>query len=172
MDHGYHIRLATAHDLSALPDIERRAAIRFHEFGLGDTFATILTPAAALDEGLKAQRLWVAQNNTAELVGFALASRVGEQAHLDELDVLPEYGQRGIGSALVETVCQWARRSGFSAITLTTLSQVPWNAQFYERLGFCILNEDRLTGALKELLQAEIAGGLPSQHRVAMQREL
>ena len=168
----YHIRLACPSDLPLLPEIERHAASRFSDFDLADTLAAILTPPTALREGLASQRLWVAQRADGNVIGFALADVVGGQAHLDELDVLPEYGRRGIGSALVETVCHWARRSGFSTITLTTLRHVPWNAPFYERLGFSIVPDERLTHALKELLQAETDSGLPSQHRVAMQRDL
>jgi len=172
MKHNYHIRPAQDTDLPALPDIERRAAALFQDFGLADTFATVLTPSESYQEGLEARRLWVAEDSEGHLLGFALAGVVAGSAHLDELDVLPEYGRRGIGSALVETVCQWARELGFPAITLTTLSQIPWNAPFYERLGFRILQPDETAAALRDLLQSEIERGLPGQNRVAMRREL
>jgi GNAT superfamily N-acetyltransferase len=172
MNRDFYIRLAQLDDLPALPDIERRAATPFQEYGLADIFATIVTPVEAFQAGLDEQRLWVAVDRNGQLLGFALASVVGGNAHLDELDVLPEQGRRGIGSALVETVCQWARRSGFAAITLTTLSHIPWNAPFYERLGFRILKAHELPGPLRDLLQAEIERGLPGQNRVAMRREL
>jgi GNAT superfamily N-acetyltransferase len=97
---------------------------------------------------------------------------VGDNAHLNELDVHPAYGKRGLGTALVEAVCEWARVSNYRAITLTTLRYIPWNAPWYQRLGFRILEDDELTAPLCELLHDEIRRGLPADQRVAMRREL
>ena len=38
--------------------------------------------------------------------------------------------------ALIEHVAGWARAHGSPALTLTTFTEVPWNAPYYERLGF------------------------------------
>jgi ribosomal protein S18 acetylase RimI-like enzyme len=103
-------------------------------------------------------------------VGFALADEIGGNAHLDELDVCPAHGQRGLGTALVEVVCHWAKASGYRAITLTTLRHIPWNAPWYQRLGFRVLEEHELSAALHQLLQEEIQRGLPADQRVAMRR--
>lgn len=168
----YHIRLARLDDLSALPDIERAANALFADFGLAEQLSDILTPIASLREGVQADRLWVAVDETDQPVGFALASVVGDNAHLDELDVHPAHGRRGLGVALVEMVCDWARSSGYSAITLTTLRHIPWNAPWYQRLGFRVLEEDELSAALRALLQDEIQRGLPADQRVAMRRNL
>ncbi len=169
---GYHIRAARAEDLAALPDIEREAAARFAPYGLVEPLSNILTPIELLYEGVKADRLWVAVNEADRPVGFALASVIGGNAHLDELDVHPTHGERGLGTALVEAVCNWAKASGFSALTLTTLCHIPWNAPWYQRLGFRILEEAELTTALRALLCEEIQRGLPAKQRVAMRREL
>lgn len=48
----------------------------------------------------------------------------------------PEHGRRGIGGALVGSVCDWARASGIASVTLTTYREIPWNEPFYRRLGF------------------------------------
>ncbi len=168
----YHVRLARDEDLNALPDIEREAAIRFAPYGLAEPLSNILTSIASLREGLQADRLWVAADGDDRPVGFALAGVVGENAHLAELDVHPAHSRRGLGTALVETVCDWARDSGYRAITLTTLRHIPWNAPWYQRLGFRILSEDELTAALSDLLHDEIQRGLPADQRVAMRRDL
>jgi GNAT superfamily N-acetyltransferase len=168
----YHIRLARIDDLSALPDIERAATALFADYGLADQLAAILTPIDSLREGVQADRLWVAADELDHPVGFALADIVGDNAHLDELDVHPAHGRRGLGAALVEAVCDWARASGYRAITLTTLRHIPWNAPWYQRLGFRVLEESELSTALRDLLQEEIQRGLPADQRVAMQREL
>jgi GNAT superfamily N-acetyltransferase len=168
----YHIRLARLDDLSALPDIERAANALFADFGLAEQLANILTPIESLRAGVSTDRLWVAADEIDRPVGFALASVVGDNAHLDELDVHPAHGRRGLGAALVEAVCDWARASGYRAITMTTLRHIPWNAPWYQRLGFRVLEDNELSPALRDLLHEEIQRGLPADQRVAMRREL
>ncbi|HET6966393.1 MAG TPA: GNAT family N-acetyltransferase [Acidimicrobiales bacterium] len=69
-------------------------------------------------------------------VGFAEVDVVDGTAHLAQLSVLPEHGRQGIGRALVEAACDWARGAGHDAITLTTFADIPFNAPWYRRLGF------------------------------------
>jgi GNAT superfamily N-acetyltransferase len=170
--HGYHIRLARTDDLTVLPDIERAANALFADYGLAEQLSDLLTPIESLREGAKIDRLWVAADETDRPVGFALASVVGDNAHLDELDVHPAHGRRGLGAALVEAVCDWAKASGYRVITLTTLRHIPWNAPWYQRLGFRVLEENELSPALRDLLREEIQRGLPADQRVAMRRAL
>jgi len=172
LENGYKIRSAVAANLPRLPEIEREAAALFSEFDLADVFGHILTPASDLEEGLRSGRLWVATAPDNSVVGFALACVVGGNAHLDELDVLPKHGRRGIGTALVEAFLRWATESGFRAATLTTLRHVPWNAPFYQRLGFRVVAARDLSSALCRLLRREIERGLPAENRVAMQRSI
>lgn len=172
MRDGYVIRSAVASDLPRLPGIERSAAALFEQFGLAGLFARISTPSSDLEEGLRSGRLWVATVADDELVGFALASVVGDNAHLDELDVVPPQGRRGVGTALVEAFLRWAHASGFPGATLTTLQHVPWNAPFYQRFGFRVVEPRELSPALSELLRQEIERGLPAENRVAMYRRI
>jgi GNAT superfamily N-acetyltransferase len=168
----YHIRLARNDDLIALPDIERAANALFADYGLAEQLSDCLTPIESLREGVKIDRLWVAAAEADCPVGFALASIVGDNAHLDELDVHPAHGRRGLGAALVAAVCDWAKAAGYRAITLTTLRHIPWNAPWYQRLGFRVLEENEMSEALRDLLQEEIQRGLPADQRAAMRREL
>jgi GNAT superfamily N-acetyltransferase len=169
---GYHVRLARDADLIVLPGIEQAANTFFADYGLAEHLSNILTPIDSLREGANADRLWVAADETDQPVGFALAVVVGDNAHLDELDVHPAHGRRGLGAALVASVCDWARASGYRAITLTTLLHIPWNALWYQQLGFRVLEENELSQALRDLLHEEIQRGLPADQRVAMQRDL
>ncbi|HWN82061.1 MAG TPA: GNAT family N-acetyltransferase [Candidatus Udaeobacter sp.] len=166
----YYIRAATLADLPALPAIER-AANRLFAADPGAA-PPVLTPPDDLAAGCAGGRLWVAIEQGVGLVGFALGGVVGENAHLDELDVRPEHGRRGIGTALVATFLAWARAQGYAAATLTTLSHIPWNRPFYERIGFGMLAPDELTPELRELLAFEIARGLPAEGRIAMRMPL
>jgi GNAT superfamily N-acetyltransferase len=69
-------------------------------------------------------------------VGFVCLELVDGTAHVDQLSVLPEFGRRGIGRALLETAIGWAVSSGYGELTLTTYRDVPFNAPFYRTLGF------------------------------------
>jgi ribosomal protein S18 acetylase RimI-like enzyme len=172
MDPSYRIRQARHEDLPLLTQIEREAAIRFKPFGLAELLAAIVTPQEILVEACAEGHVWVAVGADDTPVGFAVASVIDGVAHLDELDVHPSHGRRGLGTALVETVCQWASDAGFAAMTLSTLRDIPWNAPFYERLGFRILRSDELTPGLQCLIEVEAEYGLPPQGRVIMRREL
>lgn len=169
---SYTIRLANSGDLSLLSEIERAAATLFAPYALDQLFSTILTPLYVFAEGQQAGQLWVAVDAQDQSVGFALASQLGGNAHLDELDVHPEHGRRGLGTQLVNIVCSWARQQGYPAVTLTTLEYIPWNAPYYARLGFRQLAPTELTPELQELLQIEIEHGLPAKGRVAMRLDL
>jgi GNAT superfamily N-acetyltransferase len=166
---GYVIREGTRGDAASLLDIERAAAIRFAPFGLARLMAEVVTPLEDLVAGADAGSLFVAEEG-ASLVGFALSSPLDGGLHLDELDVLPSAGRRGIGTALVHAVVEHARRRGFPHVTLSTLASVPWNAPWYARLGFRALAACELTPVLAALLEHERSRGLPMADRVLMRR--
>ena len=163
--------MARSLDVGGLGEIERAAAALFEPYGLAELFADT-TPVEKLLAAVRDGRLWVAVDTRAGVVGFALAAVVGGSAHLDELDVHPEHGRRGIGGALVGAVVAWARLRRFPSLTLNTMRDVPWNAPFYERLGFVVLRDDELSEALRALRRLEIEHGLPGERRVSMRLSL
>jgi GNAT superfamily N-acetyltransferase len=164
----YQIFPATPEDVPALPAIEHAAGEMFSEYA----FTADLPPyPTSLEDFYEAQAqncLWVARVDDGAPIGFALVELFGESAHLEELDVSPDHGRRGIGTKLVREVIEWARATGVTAITLTTFREIPWNAPFYERLGFRALQFEDLTSELRERVEEEERAGLPRQLRVAM----
>jgi ribosomal protein S18 acetylase RimI-like enzyme len=114
----------------------------------------------------------VALDDEGDPVGFAVASVWGRRVHLDELDMLPEHGCRGVGSALLRAVEKWARNSDYTEITLTTLRDVPWNAPLYSRIGFEAIPEEELDEELLRRLSDESALGLERSRRVAVRKSL
>ena len=163
------IALAGGDDLPHLADVERRACQLFLEVpGIGD-LPLYLTPARDFESAWRQGRLWVARlAEGGAPVGFALVERVGEEWHLEEMDVLPEHGRRGLGRALLAAACAWVVAQGQRTLTLTTFRDVPWNAPFYERCGFRRLAEHELTAALRAQIADEASHGLPPETRVAM----
>jgi GNAT superfamily N-acetyltransferase len=104
-------------------------------------------------------------------VGFARVEIIDARtAHLEEIDVCPAHGRRGLGTRLVTEVCEWAASAGYESVTLTTFRDVPWNGPFYERLGFRVVPGAELSAALRAIVEAEARRGLDPSRRVTMER--
>lgn len=166
-DGGYRIAVARPRDLAAIGAIERSAA----QLLLGHAPASVLaetTSETDLQEAQSSGRLWVALVDDAP-VGFALVELLApDLPHLEEVDVHPEHGRRGLGTALVRAVCDWTHRSGYRELTLTTFRSVPWNMPFYRRLGFEEVPADELRSELVAVVADETARGLDPRRRVVM----
>ena len=165
------IRPGREADIAALLEVERRASALLLGHGAHDLFAMHSLSQDDLSRGVCNESLRVAQLG-GQAVGFALYGELDGHAHLFEMDVLPEYGRQGIGSALLEDVCVQAWRRDFRAITLTTLRDVPWNAPFYAKRGFSELAEAAWGERLREIVARERMLGFPMQLRVVMRRRL
>ena len=165
----YTITAARLEDLSRLSAIELAAA-RLLE---GHAPESVLNETTSLDVLKRAQRegrLWVALADDVP-VGFAHVEMIEpEAAHLEEIDVHPDHGRRGLGAKLVCQVCQWAASNGYGAVTLTTFRDVPWNSLFYSRLGFDIVAPEHLSAALRATVEDETRRGLDPLRRVVMKR--
>jgi GNAT superfamily N-acetyltransferase len=113
MPQSYIIRLATPADAPLLPAVELAAAsLYLTQLEVTGLTAEILAEPNSAEDFAMAQQadmLWVAADADDNPIGFALLAGIDQWLHLDELDVLPEYGRRGIGTALVQRVCQLAR---------------------------------------------------------------
>jgi len=167
VDPGYTIAVARLEDIHRLAAIERAAAALLRGYAppsaLNET-----TSESDLRDAQTHGRLWIAFANETP-VGFALVEMLAtDLPHLEEIDVDPQHGRRGIGTALVRTVCEWVSRSGYSEITLTTFREVAWNMPFYSRLGFEEVSNDGLRPELEALVEDEAARGLDRRGRVVM----
>jgi GNAT superfamily N-acetyltransferase len=169
MSVSYSIAVARPQDLAHLPLIELAAA----RLLCGHAPESVLGEATSQEELLRAAReglLWVVLADDAA-VGFAHVEVIDSvTAHLEEIDVLPSHGRRGLGTRLVMHVCRWADTNGFESVTLTTFRDVPWNMPFYERLGFRVIPTPELSPALRAVVQDETRRGLDPLRRVVMRR--
>ena len=169
MPDEYRITLARRKDLPLLAHIERSAASLL----AGHAPASVLeetTSEEELESARQFGRLWVALEGDTP-VGFARVDvRESGAAHLEEIDVLPEHGRRGLGTRLVTTVCAWAASEGYHAVTLTTFRDVRWNMPFYAGLGFEVIPRHELSLSLLSVVRAETRRGLDPFKRVAMRR--
>lgn len=168
---GLLLRAGGEADIDALLEVERRAAALLLGHGAYGLFAMHSLSPQSLQDGIVRGILHVAEVG-GQAVGFALCGEVDGQAHLFEMDVVPERGRRGIGSALLESVCSEAAERGFSAMTLTTLRDVPWNAPFYAERRFAELPEEEWGEQLAGIIARERMLGFPMRLRVVMERKL
>ena len=87
--------------------------------------------------------------------------------HVEQVSVHPDHARRGLGRALLDQ----AAADGIAALTLTTFAHVPWNAPYYTRCGFRVLDGTELTAGLRTIRQREAGLGLDRWPRVCMRRD-
>jgi GNAT superfamily N-acetyltransferase len=163
----YSIVQARSRHLPLLPGIERAAAQLLRGYA-SQSVLNETTDERTLANAAYQGRLWVALAGETP-VGFALVEMLADDLpHLDELDVEPSHGRRGVGTALVRTVCEWATVSGFSMLTLTTFREVEWNLPFYARLGFTEIPGHLLRPELAAVVAEEASRGLVPEARAVM----
>jgi GNAT superfamily N-acetyltransferase len=162
------IRRATQADFPALQKIERAA---------GRAFATVGMTAIAEDEPFTLEELreyerdgnaWVFAADE-RVVAYELVKWVDGVLHIEQVSVHPDESGHGLGAALIEHLAQ---AYDTPALTLTTFTDVPWNAPYYERLGFRRLSAEEETPGLREIRGIEAAHGLDAWPRVCMRRDL
>lgn len=165
-----NVLIASAREahLKEIPRIELAAAARFSEADLPQDIRHKVTEPADLRDALQQNRLWVATSDEDRIIGFAMADVVDGQAYLVEVDVLSDYCRQGIGTALVRSVLGWARAQGLGSLWLITFSHLPWNAPFYEKLGFSIVEPAEHGAELAGLIEEEGQLGIDTSNRVAM----
>ena len=154
--------------LDSIPRIELAAATRFPVSDLPLDIRYRVTEPASVRRALEREALWVATTDENEAVGFALADVMDGEAWLEEIDVLPQYWGRGIGTELVRTVQHWARRQSHDFLALITFRHLPWNAPFYAGLGFEIVQPSEHGPGIRGLIQEEAAVGVNTADRVVM----
>lgn len=163
------IALARPQDIPPLAAVELAAARLLEGHAPPHILEGTIDPRR-LHAARAAGRLWVALAREEDApVGFALVEMLADDwPHLEEIDVHPRHGRRGLGTALVRAVCGWAAREGYPQITLTTFRAVPWNMPFYRRLGFEVVPAEGLQAPIAAVVQAETDRGLDPGSRVVM----
>ncbi len=140
------MRLWDGSGVERIAEVSAAAGELFAEFGVAlppdDAVSTLLAARAVLVEGEPVH-------------GFAALGVVDGHAHLEELGVHPDHGRRGVGALLLRASLEWAARRGFTALTLTTFRDLPFNGPWYARHGFTELPRERWGEELRALWAAE-----------------
>ncbi|GGA07799.1 4-(cytidine 5'-diphospho)-2-C-methyl-D-erythritol kinase [Dyella caseinilytica] len=170
---SFRIERAVISQVDAICAIERAAVELFRGHKAWPFYSAISIPPEQLAEEIRRGLVWVAlPEGNDEPVGFIwLDTEEGSNvAGIAEIDVLPAYGRRGIGAALLEHACAWARAAGYRRVDLGTLEDVPWNAPFYVSHGFEVVDKHDPDFAYARDRDRE--NGFPDSLRVFMSRKL
>lgn len=128
------IRQASVRDYPAIESIEDAADQLLIDRFKPDRWGTASTGVErAAENGFL---LIGEETQTYVLVGFIHVLEDEGIAHIDQLSVIPPYGRRGYGRALLQAAMAEAQRRGYGSISLRTYAEVPWNAPFYAQYGF------------------------------------
>jgi GNAT superfamily N-acetyltransferase len=164
------IRAARADELERLRAIERAAGVLFRTIGMDDIAAHEPMGVDELEAYRAGGRAWVATDDTDVAIAYVLADVVDRNGHVEQLSVHPDHAGRRLGASLIDHVVAWARDAGRPAVTLTTFRDVPWNAPYYLRCGFMVIDDADIGPELRERVAEEAGYGLDPALRVCMVR--
>jgi GNAT superfamily N-acetyltransferase len=164
------IRRAQRDELEALREIERRAGRAFAAIGMREIADDEPPAVAELEAFVAAGHAWVAVDPYHRPVAFLLSGLVDGCAHIEQVSVAPEHAGRRLGAALIDRLDTEAAAEQRPALTLTTFRDVPWNAPYYGRLGFVVLETDEQGPELRARIQRERSSIPTGAPRVAMRR--
>jgi GNAT superfamily N-acetyltransferase len=164
------IRLPRRDELETLRSIERDAGRAFAAIGMAEIAADEPPSLIELESFRANRRAWVAVDTQDRPIAYLLSSVVDGCAHIDQVSVASAHARRGLGAALIEHLAAIARAEGRSALTLTAFRDVPWNAPYYGRLGFVVVEPSHQGPELAAIVRRESATIPSDAHRVAMRR--
>lgn len=169
MTDDLRLRAAELADIEPVRAVERASASRF----LGTDRAWLAdddpTDAEALAERVAQDGLLVACDGGLP-VAFIMFRQAEGCGYIEQVDVLPSHERRGIGARLIAAVADLAPGRGWSALTLSTFKDVPFNAPYYRRLGF--EDVEVPTPGMAQIRAEHEARGLDESTRVFMRRPL
>jgi GNAT superfamily N-acetyltransferase len=169
---SYRIRLARSDEVPRLREIEDEAGTIFSGLGLIDEALDASFPLDDLARLVGLGQVWVGCLEEDLPVGMVIASVREGAVYVEEMDVLPAHGRRGLGARLLGRVCSWAEAQGHAAVTLSTFRDVPWNGPFYRKHGFRDLQPAEWTPGMRAIREKEARHGLRVEARVFMRKEL
>ena len=139
------VRQARPEDVGRLQAIQLAAGNAFRDVGMPSVADSPPLPTESLTGYRRAGRAWVAADEYDEPVGFVVADVVDDRAHIEQVSVHPAHAGQRIGAMLLDHVADWATGHRLTGLTLITFRGVPWNAPYYERLGFRELAETEVS---------------------------
>jgi len=187
------IRDAVAAELPVLQGIDVATGQMFRDIGMPEVADDDPWPLPELEASRAAGLLWVVPGEAGDPgtetcgpvteaggpvaeagapVAFLMGMMVDGCLHVEQLSTDPGSARRGLGRSLLEYAARRAAADGLPALTLTTFAQVPWNAPYYVRCGFRVLDDSEVTPGLRAIRRREAETGLDRWPRVCMRRDI
>jgi GNAT superfamily N-acetyltransferase len=166
------IRATHPDEAAELQVIEVASGQQFRDVGLDFVADHDPTSLDAFARYATAGRSWAALDSAGDPIGFVLVDDVDGNAHVEQVSVRPDHQGTGVGRALIDRACEWARDSGRPAVTLTTFKDVAWNAPLYVHIGFRVMPDGEIGPQLRAICDEEAARGLDPATRVCMRMEV
>lgn len=157
------MRAVSAGELERLREIEVAAGVGFAAVGMPEIAADGPPSVEELDAYRVGGRCLVVGEPA---LAYVIWDLVDGAAHIEQVSVHPDGARRGLGRALIDRV---QADSGLAS-TLTTFRDVVWNAPYYARIGFRVLDPGEVTPGLAAIRAHEAAIGLDRWPRVCMRR--
>lgn len=166
------IRRPRHDELEALRAIERDAGRSFISIGMPQIACDEPLSVAELETARTQGRAWVAADERDRPIAYLVNSVVDGCAHIDQVSVASAHAGGRVGAALIEHLARIALAEERPAQTLTTFRNVPWNAPYYKRLGFAVVEPADQGPELAALVSHELTAIPGDAPRVAMRRRV
>jgi predicted N-acetyltransferase YhbS len=119
--------------------------------------------AFACDRGL----MWVAEWQ-GDVAGFLFGEMSASGFYLREMSVAAHAQRHGLGRGLMQAGIAAGRALGVPLVSLTTDRTLAWNAPFYARLGFVLVEGADVPADVQARLDGQAAAGFDPRQRCAM----
>jgi GNAT superfamily N-acetyltransferase len=131
-----HLRDGRGEDVARIQEIEQASSQRFAQIGMHEIAADAPTSSPTLTARIGSRDLIVAVDEKDQPIAFAMFSEIDHCGCIEQIDVLPSHAGHHFGASLIEKIDRRGLARGWSALLLSTFRDVPWNAPYYRRLGF------------------------------------
>src|SRR5215469_3964301 len=134
--------------------VHRQAILYAEEYGWDGTYEGLAAEIVAQfikDYDSRRERCWIAEKDGARVGAVLVVKASDEVARLRLLHVEPLARGLGIGKRLVEECVRFARRAGYSKMTLWTQSILHAARHLYKQAGFQVVREEQHHSFGKEL---------------------
>jgi GNAT superfamily N-acetyltransferase len=165
------IRLAEEDDLPELAGIQLDADSRYAETDHPEDASTDAIPLDHARRAVADGRLIVAEVE-GHVAGWAFLAGSEGELLIGHICVSTRHARRGIGKALMEFIEDFAIARGLPSIVLNTYADVPWNAPWYERLGFAVVPEAEWNADMRAIAEEQAEDGEDWGRRVHMRKQL
>lgn len=168
---AYQIRTATVADAAKVIAVILDAGSMFRDAQMAQVSDNPPPTMEDMEALIRTGSAWVAEHD-GRVVGCILVRLLDGSAHIEQVSTARTHQRRGLGRRLVQRAEDWARAQGHDTITLTTFTDVAWNAPYYARLGYRVLAANDIGQDLAGVRAKEAADGLDEWARCAMARDL